>query len=216
MSRYFYDNQEELTINSSGLLPHWNQRGKMQFVTFRLIDSLPQTKLRELLDMKQHFLANNPLPWSKEVEIKYWKLISPFESKLPDNGYGNCILKAPSVRKIVADSLRYWDGRKYDLVAFVIMPNHIHLLILLHEEYTIESIIHSIKSFTSNEINIMTTHSGPIWMKEYFDRIIRSGLHLKSCINYILENPKHLRTEDFELYINPDYLKWRQDAAAPL
>lgn len=188
----------------------------MQFVTFRLIDSLPHSKLRDLIELKQNFLSKNPQPWSNEVEIAYWKLITPFESNLLDNGYGDCILKNPSIRKVVADSLRYWDGSKYDLVAYVIMPNHIHVIIQLAQECRIESIMHSIKSYTSKIINKMTSHSGAIWMKEYFDRIIRSERNLNSCIKYIMDNPKYLDNGDYEIYVNPKYLNGRQDAATPL
>lgn len=216
MSDYFFNKNEKLSIKSSGFLPHWNQSGKIQFVTFRLIDSLPQIKIHELSELKKHFITQHPLPWNNNEEIEFWKLISPFEAKLLDEGYGSCMLKKPALRKIVSDSIRYFDGIKYNLIAYVIMPNHVHVLFHFVENNTIESVMHSIKSYTSKLINRITLHSGSIWMKEYFDRIIRNERHLQSCINYILGNPKNLKSGDFDVYVNPNYIKERQDAATPL
>lgn len=216
MDNPFYNSHEVLNISHSGFLPHWNQDGKMQFVTFRLTDSLPQSKIKELSELKQRFINTHPLPWSYDIKMKYWKLISPLESKLLDKGYGSCILKDSAIRKVVSDSLKYWDGNKYNLVAYVIMPNHVHAIFHLFGQHTIESVIHSIKSYSSNTINKITMHSGSIWMKEYFDRIIRGEEHLNSCINYILVNPKYLKSDEFEVYVNPTYDIGRQDAATPL
>lgn len=216
MSNIFYDRNDEIQVSDSGFLPHWNQYGKIQFVTFRLIDSLPQPKIKELVELKRRFIALNPLPWTATVETEYWKLVSPFESKLLDNGYGSCILRQSDVRKAVSDCLKYFDGCKYDILAYVIMPNHVHFLFKLKGETTIYSVMHSIKSFTAKKINNILQHSGSVWMKEYFDRIVRSERHLTSCINYIRDNPKYLHPSEYELFVTADFdVSGRQDAATP-
>lgn len=215
MTTPFYEKDIEIEINYSGLLPHWNQYGKIQFVTFRLTDSLPQSKIKELSELRQQFLSVNPLPWNDTVENEYWKLVSPFESKLLDNGYGSCILKIPAIRKILSDSMKYFDGSKYQLLAYVIMPNHVHALFQLYERNTIESVMHSIKSYSSKVINKKTGRTGSVWMKEYFDRIVRSERHLNSCVNYILGNPRFLRENEYEVYVNHLFFDGRQDAATP-
>ncbi len=193
----------EIDCRDSGILPHWDQDGKMQFVTFRLIDSLPQSKIHELKALKEQFLTDNPKPWSNHTTMEYYELISPFESELLDRGYGSCILKNKGVRAIVSKAMKYLDGNKYELMAFVIMPNHIHILFQLFEGIELETVMHTIKSFSSHKINKFLTREGKVWMKEYFDRMVRTEKHLINCIRYIISNPEPLKAGEYELYLNP-------------
>lgn len=201
MNDYYFDKNEEVTVHESGVLPHWEQHGKFQFITFRLIDSLPQSKVAELSELRRLFTKKHPLPWDSTVKQDYWKLITPFESYLLDNGYGSCLLKFDDIRKIVSDAIKYADGHRYEVVAFVIMPNHVHLLIRLLGENTVRTVIRSIKSYTTKEINKLTGNRGTVWMKEYFDRIVRTEEHFKHCVNYIRANPINLKSNEFELYL---------------
>lgn len=202
----FLDRNEVIEVNDKGLLPHWNQSGKIQYITFRLVDSLPQSRLSELKQLKEKFLKNNPLPWDYDTLQKYWKTVSPFESELLDAGYGQCILKNADIRRIVSDSLSHFNGMRYDLLAYVIMPNHVHILLLIYDGEQIENIMHSLKSFTSKMINRKTGQSGSVWMREYFDRIVRTKQHLRHCIDYIKENPRFLPEEEYTLYINNNFI----------
>ena len=202
MNGPFLDREKEIVIADSGILPHWNQHGKIQFVTFRLADSLPREKAVKLNEIKDRFVANHPRPWDDAVRFEYSNLLSPYIMKLLDNGYGSCLLKYADVRQIVSDALHYNDGKKYRLIAFVIMPNHVHLLIQMIGENCVEPVIHSIKSYSSSAINKMKCRKGSVWMREYFDRIIRSEDHLKSTLHYILSNPRFLKDGDFEVYVN--------------
>lgn len=86
------------------------------------------------------------------------------------------------------------------------MPNHVHLLIRLFENYSIAECMHSIKSYSAKMINRFLDRSGTVWMKEYFDRIVRSEEHLRYCINYIVDNPRFLNDGEYELYVKPDIL----------
>lgn len=201
MDNPYFDRTEDLTVKYSGLLPHWNQFGKLQFVTFRLADSLPQAKIQELKHIKKQFVETHPLPWSEEVNLEYYKLIGRMESKFLDNGYGSCILKEEAARKIVSDALKHFDGSRYELIAYVIMPNHVHILLQLIGDNVIEAVIRSIKGFTSKKLNGWNSHTGRVWQKEYYDRIIRNGLHFRRCVEYIIDNPKYLSVDEFELYV---------------
>ena len=98
MDNPYFNPNEEVKVSTSGALPHWNQYGKIQYVTFRLADSLPQSKIAELTELKNRFISNHPKPWDKQDKYAYWKLIGPVESKLLDAGYGLCILKIPEIR----------------------------------------------------------------------------------------------------------------------
>lgn len=205
MNDPFFNKDEDIRISHTGFLPHWDQSGKIQFVTFRLIDSLPYSKICELTECKQRFIATNPQPWNSEVQREYYKEISPLESKLLDNGYGDCILKNPDIRKIVSEALRYMDGLKYSLLAYVIMPNHVHVLFQMMGDNDIEAVMHSLKSYTSKQINKYLGQTGPVWMREYFDRIVRSKSHLNNCVNYILSNPRHLKENEYEVFVDQQY-----------
>lgn len=206
MDNPYFDPNEEVKISTTGALPHWNQYGKIQYVTFRLADSLPQSKIAELTELKNRFISNHPKPWDKQDKYAYWKLIGPVESKLLDAGYGLCILKIPEIRGIVSVTLRYNDGNKYRLIAYVIMPNHVHVLFELFGNNSIESVMKSIKGYSSRKINELTGGSGSVWMKEYFDRIVRDASHLKSYIRYIINNPRFLQPGEYELWRSEEWV----------
>lgn len=195
----YLDRRAEITV-ATGDLPHWHQDGKYQFVTFRLADSLPQTKIADLKRIIDQFAVAHPRPWTEDVKKEYWRLIGPVESKLLDNGYGNCILKDPRIRKVVSDAILYQDGQNYHVLSFVIMPNHVHMLIQLIGDSTIMEVMHSIKSYTANKINKTLDRKGIVWKKEYFDRMIRTESHLHNCLEYIRDNPKYLRESEFQVY----------------
>ncbi len=201
----FLDRTMPVEINNSGNLPHWHQDGKIQFITFRLADSLPQSKICELRLMITKFNKEHPKPWDKATAIRYQNMLGHAEEKLLDNGYGSCILQYAEFRQIIILSLRYYSQQFYDMVAFVIMPNHLHALLRFYTGTKTEKILHSIKSYTAHKINMKLHHTGSIWMKEYFDRIVRSEENLQKYIEYIENNPKHLPPEKFDLYINPVY-----------
>ena len=155
-------------------IPHFDTVDAVQMFTFRLADSIPAAKLTEW----KMLLANqgNPEIWDR-VE------------KYLDAGFGSCVLGKPEMAKIVEDALLYFDGERYRLLAWVVMPNHVHLLSESIAGHSNSAVTHSWKSFTSHEINKATEGSGPIWQQEVFDRFTRSEEHLQFNIRYIHENP---------------------------
>lgn len=196
----FLERDKEIQISERGDLPHWHQDGKIQYVTFRLADSLPQSKIARLKEAILLFEAKHPRPWSYNDNVEYYKLIGPIESRLLDNGYGECLLKDSGIRRIVSDSLHYFDGTRYVLLAYVIMPNHIHALLQMKEGYKLSDTIQSIKKYTSRRVN-GSNRKGALWMKDYFDRIVRNEDELKHYIHYICNNPRSLPVENYSLYV---------------
>ena len=180
-------------------LPHWHQDGKLQFVTFRLADSLPQERLKELKQGKESFLQQHPQPWDKETEALYYSRFGSKVDEWLDAGMGSCILRMPFVRKIVADALDHFDGERYVIHSCVIMPNHVHVLVEPFGENKIGEILHSWKSFTANEINKQIGSSGAVWCRESYDRIIRDEEHYQNVLRYIADNPKHLPETSYTL-----------------
>ena len=106
-----------------------------------------------------------------------------------DQGHGRCYLKESAVATMVQNALLFHDQTKYRLSAWTIMPNHVHLLCTPAAGHNLAEIMHSLKSYTSNEANKMLGRKGRFWQKEYFDRYIRSARHFAKVVTYIENNP---------------------------
>ena len=106
-----------------------------------------------------------------------------------DQGHGRCYLKESAVATMVRNALLFHDQTKYRLSVWTIMPNHVHLLCTPAAGHNLAEIMHSLKSFTSNEANKMLGRKGRFWQKEYFDRYIRSARHFAKVVAYIENNP---------------------------
>jgi putative transposase len=172
-------------------MPHWRQKGATYFVTFRLGDSLPQSKLRELAAWRTVWERRHPCPRSDAVwrELAY-EVMQRVEAWL-DQGIGSCVLRDRPNAASVADAMHHFEGRRYELASYVIMPNHVHLLLrpLLDDEHSLEKIVQSWKQFSAKRINARLGKSGSVWQEESFDRIVRDEEHLYRCIQYIGANP---------------------------
>lgn len=132
-----------------------------------------------------------------------------------DAGYGACLLKNETCAAHVVDAMHYFEGDRCELGCYVIMPNHVHLVIrpLEPEEDPLESILQSWKRHTAYRINRHVGRRGALWQEESFDRIIRDEDHLYRSIQYIGRTPAFagLRDGEFVLWINPAWEKlgWR-------
>ena len=91
-------------------------------------------------------------------------------------------------RDRVLDSLRHFAGQRYDLLAAVVMEDHVHALLTPFAPYPLSKIMHSWKSFTAHEL-VKTGRAAPVWLDEYHDTIIRNKVHLNAVIEYIKHNP---------------------------
>ena len=169
-------NQESKGWYSRGYLPHFDNTSRTQFVTYRLADSLPQKVLRRY----QLLLERE--------EISEWELLIRVDKYL-DKGNGTCVLRDPNVAEIVESNLLRFDGERYKLHAWVIMPNHVHILLTPKHRFALSEIMHSAKSFTANAANKFLGREGRFWFPESFDRYIRDHDHFEKTINYIHLNP---------------------------
>ena len=170
-------------------LPHWEQPGRSYYVTFRLADSLPQDKLAELHAAEDQWRQVHPEPWSQEDWDEYDKLFPAKIHQWLDAGYGACVLNRPDISGILEAALRHFDGERYILDEFVIMPNHVHVIVKPADSHRLSQILHSWKSFTSTKINKTLDGSGTLWMDERYDRILRSWQQLEFIRDYIRQNP---------------------------
>ena len=135
--------------HSRGYLPHFEGGEIPQIVTFRLADSFP----RQRLEQWRQELASLP---EKQASAELRKRI---EACL-DPGIGHCWLRDSRVAEVVERALLYFDGSRYRLHAWVIMPNHVHVLLTPRRDYMLSSILHNWKSFTAKEGNRILFEEG--------------------------------------------------------
>ena len=196
-----YFRPEEPVADLAGNLPHWRQESVTYFVTFRLADSLPQVKLEEWLRERDAWLASHPKPWNDATRNAYHKQFTVKIEKWLDARYGSCILARKTVRDVVGDALHHFDGQRDRLDAWVVMPNHVHVLVTPSADHELSKILHTWKSFTAHVIaKLLPGVSGPLWQKESFDHIVRGPDHLERFRTYIARNPRGLPADSYTLY----------------
>jgi REP element-mobilizing transposase RayT len=178
MSSGMTDLQQPKGWYSRGYLPHFDGGEIPQFITARLFDSLPQNILQKFqLELERKGIEN--------IEYEMRKQIEGFL----DKGYGGCFLRDAKIAKIAADALLFHAEKKYKLIAWVVMPNHIHFLAVPFKDIELAEITHSIKSYTAKEANKVLNRTGKFWQRESFDRYIRNYEHFIKTIDYIENNP---------------------------
>lgn len=182
-------NPEAETDRTRQFLPHWEQPGCTYFVTWRMADSIAMDKLRSLQAERATWIANHPKPWGNAT----WKEFGQrFEGRIQewlDHGEGSRILAEEAPRQIVCDALHFFDGQRYALGDYVVMPNHVHVLLIPFPGHDLNKLLHSWKSFTSKEILKSRPQApNPFWLQESFDHIVRSEGQLRHFQDYIREN----------------------------
>ncbi len=202
-------------------LPHWRQAGATCFATFRLADSLPHSKLDELARIKREWEDTNPPPRSRDV-LEVWARMA-FErvEHWLDQGYGDCILNNDEYASEVIKSLHHFDNLRYELDCYVVMPNHVHVILRPFDSSisSLEEIIGGWKSYTSRRINATLGLRGDLWQDESHDRIIRDEEHLWRAIQYIGRNLEKvgMPRDSKRLWIRPEWeplgwtFEWRLD-----
>jgi REP element-mobilizing transposase RayT len=168
-------------------MPHWRQEGAVYFVTFRLADSLPQECLAELRAIRGTRLQPVALE-DHRLEACATEYVQRLDRWL-HKGHGNCCLAEPAASEIVEKALHFFDGQRYALGSYVIMPNHVHVLVAPTGEQELTKILHSWKSFTAKQINTVLCRQGTLWQDESFDHIVRSDESLRKFTEYIEQNP---------------------------
>jgi len=136
----------------SGNLPHWRQEGVRYFVTFRLADSIPQSKLRQWQEEKAAWLKRNPEPHTAEQVKEFWNLFPERFHRWLDAGHGACVLGEHHIAGLVEEVLRHFDGERHELGAHVVMPNHVHAVVSPLPGFELSGILHTWKSYSANRI----------------------------------------------------------------
>ncbi|MCX6969142.1 MAG: DNA methyltransferase [Verrucomicrobia bacterium] len=184
-----YFDPSESVAHLSGNLPHWRQDGATYFVTFRTADSMPQTKLKQWLDERKTWMEEHPEPHTAAERLEYTKLFPQRFQEWLDAGYGACQLARSDVKAVVENALSHFNGSRYRLGEYVVMPNHVHVLVSPLGDHELSDILQAWKSFTAKEINRLIGETGHFWQKESFDHIVRSPDQMERIKAYIRDNP---------------------------
>ena len=211
----FFDPDAELTI-THGHLPHWDQQGSTYFITWRTADSIPGPVWEEWRKERNAWLVSHRidpgrrdgrmhlelLPVTERREFRRFSRL--LEDEL-DRGHGSCVLRPSDLSRIVADALHHFDGDRYALGDFVVMPNHVHVLAGRMPRETMRKQVESWKKWSAIPINNSLGRKGRFWQDEHFDHLVRSPESFEKYRRYIASNPGQARlgSGDFNLWQRP-------------
>ncbi len=204
-----FDPSAEFSIEET-CRPHWSQAGAVVFVTFRTSDSIPssvvcrwETEKLDWLSKRSCFgpnwntaLLNAPSEIRKDFNINFNRCREDFL----DTCHGESVLRNRELAEIVADSLMHFDGDRYRMGDFVVMPNHVHLLCVFSDEERMRVQFDSWQKFTATLINRCLDQSGKFWQGDPFDHLVRSPRQYDYLRSYIAENPEKAFLKDDEFY----------------
>ena len=156
-----------------GYLPHRDTPGLTQFVTFRLHDSFPNSRRSE---------------WEAMLRIGDSRQKRTRLEEYLDKGFGPCWLRQPGIGALAEGAVRHFDGERYRLLSWVIMPNHIHVLVQI-AQVPLAQILQSWKRFIAREANKLLQREGSFWEREYWDTYMRDAEQLIRARRYIDQNP---------------------------
>lgn len=209
-----FDKDRELHL-SERCLPHWFQPGTLTFLTFRTADSMPREVVERNREQMQKWLLENDLPTSTvddpkllakqpdELQRAFRRMRDRLWQGTLDGCHGACLLRQSALAKIVGEALLYFDGNRYHLETFVVMPNHVHVLLQFGPEPSLAKQTDSWLRYTAREINRVTGRQGKFWQSEPFDHLVRSLEQYEYLRKYIRENPKqaNLRAGDYLFWV---------------
>ncbi len=205
----FFNPHDELLITQRKL-PHWAQDGSVVFITWRTHDSMPLEVLAAWRAERNRWLVAHGI----DPTVKGWKLrvqqlptnemmeyhdrfTTRWHAEL-DAGHGECVLREPELTEIVHNSLLHFDGDRYEMLSFVIMPNHVHLLACFPNKTAMLEQCESWKHYTGVQINRRLGTHGRFWQQDAFDHLVRHEGQYRRLLAYIAENPVKARLKPGE------------------
>jgi type I restriction enzyme R subunit len=180
--------------------PHWSQAGAVVFITFRTNDSIPRAVIEQWEAEKQEWMRrhgkDNGKHWyllaeelSERDRADFQKTFNRCREEFLDTCHGRRLLRRPELSQIVADSLLHFDGQRYRMGDFVVMPNHVHLLAVFPTAEAMKAQCDSWLHYTAARINSLIGESGKFWQQEPFDHLVRSPEQYEYLRKYIANNP---------------------------
>lgn len=210
MKPFRFYNASQKTNEWQRNLPHRGQDAICYFVTFMTNDAMPSAAKEKWKKHRQLWLRGHGLsPDLNRKEIlealppekqkSFERMLSATYHRVLDGGSGECVLAKPEVRQNVVAALQYHAGTTCQMGGFVVMPNHVHVLLQPYEDESLKKILGSVRSFSAKQVNQELGRSGSFWAREPFDHMVRSRRHFERYQQYIRANPKraNLREEMF-------------------
>lgn len=200
MNWELFDPDEEVRI-TEGRLPHWFQAGRLYFITFRTDDSLPIGVVKLWLRRRDDWLLRQRIdPRAADWKVQFASLparlrrqfhaiFSEEYLKHLDLGHGDCVLRRPEISKVVADGLLFFNEVRYELTGFVIMPNHVHVLVAMLGDTDVVKQCYSWKKNIALRINRLLSRTGRFWHEESFDHLVRREEQFDILREYVRCNP---------------------------
>jgi len=180
-------------------LPHLQPPGSTLFITFRLVGSLPRVVIEELMAERQRVEQKlkqiaDPAEQMQQAYLEGRRLFGRWDTALDTSEGGPRWLADSRIAGLVAESLHYRHGWVYELHAFCIMPNHVHLVCTPLEKqegeyHSLTAILHSLKRYTAREANKILGRQGEFWQAESYDHVVRDESEFQRIITYVLNNP---------------------------
>lgn len=218
-------------------LPHYQPEGYAYFITTRLAGTIPKVVYEKIKsEYEQGLKMLSSFKNDKTKKDKYRELnrknFMKYEKILDTCKYSHKWLGDKRIANVLKDSLHHRDGNLFDLIAYNIMPNHIHLVIYpiverkasfaqIREEdiksdsgeslYIVSKIMQDFKKYTTREANKILKRKGKFWQHESYDHVVRDQKELRRIVKYILNNPvkaglsKNIDKWEWN-YFNPKYL----------
>lgn len=173
-------------------MPHWTLEGATYHVVFRLADSLPAGAVAKIRAERETFLieakARNLKP--DAIEAQLYVLFSQRIESILDHGLGQCWLARDDLAGLTADTLQHFNGSRYQIHAWCVMPNHVHIIVQPRAGHALPEIMKSWKGFIAREANRRLELSGEFWQPEYYDHLIRDESDFAHAMEYVRQNPE--------------------------
>ncbi|MBM3189477.1 MAG: hypothetical protein FJZ90_12225 [Chloroflexi bacterium] len=204
-------------------LPHWQPADAVLFVTFRLAGSLPQHVLQALdQEREQARKASaaiaDPAARRKQDNLDERRHFGRWDRALDSDTEGPRWLGQPEIAEVVVEALHHRDGHVYDLFAYCVMPNHVHLAGRIGNTahvgrignppygsaaagsagvgridnptyFPLQKVMQSLKRHTARQANLRLGREGPFWQAESYDHVVRDAAELERVVSYVLNNP---------------------------
>lgn len=213
-----FDPESPLTQNFEAYerhLPHWRVPGCCYFTTFRLRDSIPADVLKEMTAEAQAWqkrLAEAAHRHEGKLPPEEWAEWQVFQKvqmqkleMILDEGRGECLLRHSEHQQPLIEALHHFEGTRCEMLAYAIMPNHVHVLCRPLEDHSLQSLCRAWKRHSADRIHRRLCRSGSLWQEESFDRLIRDADHYGRAARYIAKNPvqAHLQPAEAVVWLHP-------------
>ncbi len=217
-------------------LPHWYVPGAAHFVTYRLADTIPAHVIELMKEQCRSRLrgldGKSGTSW-QDRQREHKRFFATLDRFL-DQACKRNELALPQVAAVIRSNLHHHHGSKYHLLAYCVMPNHVHVLfqpidVVCNEENYVAldevecpdgqsplaRIMHSLKSYTANEANRILGRSGRFWQPESYDHWVRDDDELERIIDYIIYNPVNagLVARPYEWFFSSAHDRFLQDGS---